>query len=286
MIELAIPFPDISPFVFQLPQVDLGGFALGPFGLRWYALAYIAGLVLGWRMMVGLVKKPSLWGGVSPLNEEDIDDFLFYATLGVLLGGRIGFVVLYRPEMLSDPLSVLRVWEGGMSFHGGFLGVCLAVIGVALARQKSILALGDAVAVGAPIGLFFGRMANFINQELWGRPTDVSWAFIFKSDPDALARHPSQLYQAGLEGILLFLMLQIGVARFGILKRPGQAIGIFISGYGVMRWIGEQFREPDAGLILNLTRGELYSLPMILVGLGILAVTSLKKPKAQSNPDA
>ncbi|GIU67507.1 prolipoprotein diacylglyceryl transferase [Candidatus Phycosocius spiralis] len=286
MLDLAIPFPDISPFVFQLPQLDLGGFTLGPFGLRWYALAYIAGLVLGWRMIVGLVNKPGLWGGVSPLNEEDIDDFLFYATLGVLLGGRIGYVMLYRPEMLSDPLSVLRVWEGGMSFHGGFLGVCLAVIGVALARRKSILALGDAVAVGAPIGQFFGRIANFINQELWGRPTDVSWAFIFKSDPDALARHPSQLYQAGLEGIVLFLILQIGVARFKMLHRPGLATGVFITGYGVMRWIGEQFREPDASLILNLTRGEFYSLPMIIIGIGILIVVSLRKPNSQSNPSA
>jgi phosphatidylglycerol:prolipoprotein diacylglycerol transferase len=279
MIDMAIPFPDISPFVFQLPAFDLFGFSLGPFGLRWYALAYVTGLILGWRLMVGMVKKPALWGAKSPLDEEDIDDFLFYATLGVLLGGRIGYVLFYRPEMLADPLSVLRVWEGGMSFHGGFLGVCLAVIGTALGRKKSILSLGDAVAVVSPIGLFLGRMANFVNQELIGRVTDVPWAFMFKSDP-GVARHPSQLYQAALEGVLLYIVLQIAVARFGILKRPGQAAGLFVAGYGVARLIGEQFREPDAARILGFTHGEFYSLPMVAFGIGLLIWASLRAAKA------
>jgi phosphatidylglycerol:prolipoprotein diacylglycerol transferase len=249
--------------------------------LRWYALAYVAGLILGWRLMVGMVKKPGLWGPTSPLDEEDIDDFLFYATLGVLLGGRIGYVLFYRPEMLADPMSVLRVWEGGMSFHGGFLGVCLAVIGTALGRKKSLLSIGDAVAVVSPIGLFFGRMANFINQELYGRAADVPWAFIFRTDPEGLPRHPSQLYQAALEGLLLFIVLQVAVRGFGILKRPGQAAGLFVAGYGIARLIGEQFREPDAGLIMGLTRGELYSLPMVIAGIALFVLGSLRAGKAK-----
>ncbi|MFN5269351.1 MAG: prolipoprotein diacylglyceryl transferase [Hyphomonadaceae bacterium] len=281
MIDMSIPFPDISPFVFQLPGFDLFGFALGPFGLRWYALAYVAGLILGWRLMVGMVKKPALWGLKSPLDEEDIDDFLFYATLGVLFGGRIGYVLLYRPEMLADPMSVLRVWEGGMSFHGGFLGVCLAVIGTALGRKKSLLSLGDAVAVVSPIGLFFGRMANFINQELYGRATDVSWGFVFRTDPEGLTRHPSQLYQAALEGVLLFIVLQVAVRRFGILKRPGQAAGLFVAGYGIARLIGEQFREPDASLILGFTHGEFYSLPMVAFGIALFMWASVRAGKAK-----
>jgi phosphatidylglycerol:prolipoprotein diacylglycerol transferase len=282
MIDLAIPFPDISPFVFQLPLFDLFGVAWGPFGLRWYALAYVAGLILGWRLMAGMVKKPSLWGPNSTLTEEDIDDFLFYATLGVLFGGRFGYVLFYRPDMLADPMSVLRVWEGGMSFHGGFLGVCLAVIGTALGRKKSILSLGDAVAVVSPIGLFLGRMANFINQELYGRAADVPWAFIFRTDPEGLPRHPSQLYQAALEGVVLFIVLQVAVARFGILKRPGQAAGLFVAGYGLARMIGEQFREPDAALIMGLTRGEFYSAPMVLVGIALFVLGSIRAGKAKT----
>lgn len=278
MIDLAIPFPPLSPFVFQTPAFELFGLSIGSFGLRWYALAYVTGLILGWRIMVQMTRKPALWGGASPLNEEDIDDFLFYATLGVLLGGRLGYVLFYRPEMLADPMSVLRIWEGGMSFHGGFLGVCLAVIGTALGRKKPLLSLADAVAVVAPLGQLFGRLANFINQELYGRATDVPWAFVFSTDPDGLPRHPSQLYQALLEGLLLFVIIQIAIHRFGILKRPGQAAGLFVAGYGVMRLVGEQFREPDAGLLLGLTRGEFYSLPMILFGI-VLFVWGSRRAK-------
>ncbi|MCA3692013.1 prolipoprotein diacylglyceryl transferase, partial [Aquidulcibacter sp.] len=176
------------------------------------------------------------------------------------------------------------VWEGGMSFHGGFLGVCLAVIGTALGRKKSILSLGDAVAIVSPIGLFLGRMANFINQELYGRVTDVPWGFIFRTDPEGLTRHPSQLYQAALEGIVLFIVLQVAVARFGILKRPGQAAGLFVGGYGVARLIGEQFREPDAALILGFTHGEFYSFPMVAFGIGLFIWASLRAGKAKSEP--
>ncbi len=278
MIDLAIPFPNISPFLFEIPPFQLGGLTIGPLGLRWYALAYIAGLVLAWRLMLKLVSQPQSWGGVSPLSKDDIDDFLFYATLGVLLGGRVGYVLLYRPEMLVDPLSVLKIWEGGMSFHGGFMGVVLAVIGTAIGRKISWVALADVVAVATPIGLGLGRCANFINQELYGRVTDVPWAFIFKTDPLGLPRHPSQIYQGLLEGLLIFVILRVATARFGLLKKRGLAAGLFMVLYGVVRIFGEQFREPDAGLIMGLTRGEVYSLPMIVVGLGFIVFALGRKP--------
>jgi phosphatidylglycerol:prolipoprotein diacylglycerol transferase len=278
MIDLAIPFPNISPFLFEIPPFQLGGLTIGPLGLRWYALAYIAGLVLAWRLMLKLVSQPQSWGGVSPLSKDDIDDFLFYATLGVLLGGRVGYVLLYRPEMLVDPLSVLKIWEGGMSFHGGFMGVVLAVIGTAIGRKISWVALADVVAVATPIGLGLGRCANFINQELYGRVTDVPWAFVFKTDPLGLPRHPSQIYQGLLEGLLIFVILRVATARFGLLKKRGLAAGLFMVLYGVVRIFGEQFREPDAGLIMGLTRGEVYSLPMIVVGLGFIVFALGRKP--------
>jgi phosphatidylglycerol---prolipoprotein diacylglyceryl transferase len=278
MIDMAIPFPDISPFLFEISSFQLGGLTIGPLGLRWYALAYIAGLVLAWRLMLKLVSQPESWGGVSPLGKDDIDDFLFYATLGVLLGGRVGYVLLYRPEMLADPLSVLKIWEGGMSFHGGFMGVVLAVIGTAIGRKISWMALADLVAVATPIGLGLGRCANFINQELYGRVTDVPWAFVFKTDPSGLPRHPSQIYQGVLEGLLIFVILRSATARFGLLKKRGLAAGLFMVLYGVVRIFGEQFREPDAGLIMGLTRGEVYSIPMILVGLGFIAFAVSRRP--------
>ena len=280
MIDMAIPFPDISPFLFEIPAFQLGSMSIGPLGLRWYALGYIAGLLLAWRLMLKLVSQPTLWGGVSPLSKDDIDDFLFYATLGILLGGRVGYVILYRPDMLVDPLSLLKIWEGGMSFHGGFVGVCLAVIGTAIGRKISLLALADVAAIATPLGLGLVRCANFINQELYGRITDVPWAVIFKTDPMGLPRHPSQLYQAAMEGLLIFFILQIATAKFGLLKKRGMAAGVFMILYGVMRNIGEQFREPDAGLILGLTRGEIYSIPMIIVGMGFVAYALNRKPAA------
>jgi phosphatidylglycerol---prolipoprotein diacylglyceryl transferase len=284
MIELAIPFPDISPNLFEIPIFTIGTLSLGPFALRWYALSYIAGLLLAWRLMLKLVSQRSNWGGISPLSKDDIDDFLFYATLGILLGGRVGYVVLYRPDMLSDPLSLLKIWEGGMSFHGGFVGVCLAVIGTAIGRKLSLVALADVVAVASPFGLFLGRIANFINQELYGRATDVPWAFIFSSDPDRIPRHPSQLYQAALEGVLIFVVLRIATAKFGLLKKRGMAAGLFMVLYGVVRNISEQYREPDAELIFGITRGMAYSLPMVIVGLGFIGYALTRKPVPSKLP--
>jgi phosphatidylglycerol---prolipoprotein diacylglyceryl transferase len=283
MIDIAIPFPAISPNLFEIPAFHLGSLTIGPLALRWYALSYIAGLILAWRLMLKLVSQPARWGGVSPLSKDDIDDFLFYATLGILLGGRIGYVLLYKPGMLSDPLSLLKIWEGGMSFHGGFVGVCLAVIGTAIGRKVSLIALADVVAVASPFGLFLGRIANFINQELYGRATDVPWAFIFRTAPDEIPRHPSQLYQAMMEGVLIFIILRIATAKFGLLKKRGMAAGLFMVLYGVFRNVGEQFREPDADLIFGITRGMAYSIPMVLVGLGFIGYAVTRK-RATTTP--
>jgi phosphatidylglycerol---prolipoprotein diacylglyceryl transferase len=267
MIDMAIPFPPISPNLFEIPAFSLGTLTIGPLALRWYALSYIAGILIAWRLMLKLVSQPTSWGATSPISKDDVDDFMFYATLGILLGGRIGYVILYRPDMLSDPMSLLRIWEGGMSFHGGFAGVCLAVIGTAIGRKVSLMALADLVAVVSGPGIFLARIANFINQELYGRVTDVPWAFIFKTDTAGLPRHPSQLYQAFMEGALIFIILRFATAKFGLLKKRGMAAGLFMLLYGIVRNVGEQFREPDAGLIFGITRGMAYSIPMIIVGL-------------------
>jgi phosphatidylglycerol---prolipoprotein diacylglyceryl transferase len=264
---LAIPFPEISPFVFEI----------GGFGLRWYALSYIAGIVLGWRILLSLTTRPLLWGvpagSPAPLGRDDVDDLMFYATLGILLGGRLGFVLFYQPQMLADPLQVLKIWEGGMSFHGGLLGVSTAVIATALLRKVSLWRVADAAALIAPFGLLFGRIANFINQELYGRATDVPWAFIFATDPMKLARHPSQLYQAAMEGLLLGVILWIAVKVFRSLSRPGLTAGIFMIGYAIFRAVGEQFRQPDdfaPDLPGILTMGALLSIPMALFGLWLV----------------
>lgn len=280
MIDMAIPFPDISPFLFQIPSFQLGSLTIGPLGLRWYALGYIGGLLLAWRLMLKLVSQPAIWGGVSPLSKDDIDDFLFYATLGILLGGRVGYVLLYRPDMLSDPLSLIKIWEGGMSFHGGFAGVCLAVIATAIGRKISLLALADIAAIATPMGLGLVRCANFVNQELYGRVTDVPWAFIFKTDPMGLPRHPSQLYQAAMEGLLIFVVLRVATAKFGLLTKRGMAAGVFMILYGIVRNFGELFRDPDAGLIGPLTRGQAYSIPMIIIGCCFVAYALTRKPIA------
>jgi phosphatidylglycerol:prolipoprotein diacylglycerol transferase len=271
---MAIEFPDISPFVFQI----------GAVGLRWYSLAYVAGFILAWVILLRLSQKPSIWGGPlgapAPFSRDDVDELIYCAVLGVILGGRIGFVLLYRPEMFADPISILRVWEGGMSFHGGLMGVCLAVMATALTRKIPLWRLADAAALVAPFGLLFGRIANFVNQELWGRPTDVPWAFIFQTDSLRLARHPSTLYQAAMEGLLLAALVWGAARLFGSLKRPGLTTGLFMIGYATARAIGEQFREPDAyapALPGFLTLGTLYSLPMALFGIWLIARAAMTK---------
>jgi phosphatidylglycerol:prolipoprotein diacylglycerol transferase len=274
-----IPFPEISPEIFT---IQLGGMSLS---LRWYALAYIAGLILGWRLIVAMMRRPRLWGDAAPAPADKVDDLLTWVILGVILGGRLGFVLFYEPAYyLSNPAEILKVWQGGMSFHGGFAGVIVATWVWCRRNGAAPMRMADAMAVVAPIGIFFGRVANFINAELWGRPTDLPWGVIFpgaaaQDCPGVIgpcARHPSQLYEAGLEGVLLGLILW-ALVRAGGLRRPGLAFGVFLTGYGLARIFVEQFITPDnplghvvGGPLVGLTMGQLLSLPMVLVGLALV----------------
>jgi phosphatidylglycerol:prolipoprotein diacylglycerol transferase len=243
---------------------------IGPIAIRWYALAYIAGFILGWRYALWLTRRTAL-----PPDRLALDDFLTWAVVGTILGGRLGYVLFYNlDEYLAAPLSILEIWHGGMSFHGGFLGVAVAIVLFARSRGFSPLLLGDVVAAAAPIGLFFGRIANFVNGELWGRVTTEPWGIVF---PNAgpLPRHPSQLYEAGLEGLVLFLILLPLAASARIRSRPGIVLGAFIAWYGVSRFLVEFVREPDAqlGYLMGtdwFTRGQQLSIPMVLVGLAVV----------------
>ncbi len=270
MSLLALPFPAIDPVAIEL----------GPIAIRWYGLAYLAGLLLGWRLTRWLVTKPPRL--ISP---QQLDDFLVWAILGVVLGGRLGSILFYSWERtLEEPLSALRIWEGGMAFHGGLLGVILAIWLFARRHGIPFFALTDVVAVATPIGLFFGRVANFINGELWGRPTDLPWAMVFPGAGTA-PRHPSQLYEAGLEGLLLFVVLLLLVRR-GWLERLGALSGVFLSGYALARILVEFVREPDAhiGYLAGLfTMGQVLSLPMLALGLYLIA-RSGKGPASQGGP--
>jgi phosphatidylglycerol:prolipoprotein diacylglycerol transferase len=259
VLTLALPFPAIDPILIEI----------GPFAIRWYALAYIAGLVVGWQYVKRLVQRPG-W----QLTPTDVDDLLVYITLGVVVGGRLGYVLFYRPGYyLGNPLEALAVWHGGMSFHGGVLGVVAAAALFAHLRERCTLEIADAVCAAAPIGLFFGRIANFINGELFGRVSDVPWAVVFPHGGGE-PRHPSQLYEAGLEGALLFgvmIWFAWGPREPGA---GGRLSGIFLIGYGLARSFVELFREPDAHLgflIGGLTMGQLLSLPMIVIGALLVA---------------
>src|SRR5262245_45765926 len=363
MIDAAIQFPHFNPAALTIPGFDFFGRFVGPFHLRWYALAYIVGLVLGWRWMVWLIRRDRLWTPGKPaLSVPQADDFLFWATLGVIVGGRLGYVLFYmlpsageRAKIAADPLTVFRIWEGGMSFHGGFMGVLLGALffcyhvgfrqnslsltprkhvneeqfaalakkrvvseppadrrrdhvrvgGIGWLKKKDaedardkartdiieLLRLGDLAAAAAPIGLFFGRIANFINGELWGRHTNAPWGVIFPEggyDWDhnewvpcnsALTcppspRHPSQLYEAALEGLLLFTIINVLTLRFDSLRRPGMNSGVFLVCYGLFRFLLEFVREPDLQMpeFLRgyLTMGMVLSIPMIIVGAWLI----------------
>ncbi|NOX40314.1 MAG: prolipoprotein diacylglyceryl transferase [Alphaproteobacteria bacterium] len=292
-MQALIPFPDISPEIFSI--------SLGPvnLALRWYALAYITGLLLAWRWIVALVNRPDLWrDNKAPIAAKQVEDLLTWVILGVILGGRLGYVLFYQPAYYwANPLEIPMVWQGGMSFHGGFLGVIVAGTLFARKYKLSIAGIGDSFAATVAIGLFLGRIANFINGELWGRPTDVPWAVVF---PGTLAnicsdtwvgvcsRHPSQLYEAALEGILLGLIMAYLVYRRGWLKIPGQLTGMLFIVYGAARSFVELFRQADAqfasfsnpmGYVIRfgvnidswgLTMGQVLSLPMIVLGLFII----------------
>ncbi len=270
-MDAALQFPAIDPFVFRV----------GGFGVRWYALAYIAGLLIGWGLMRRMARKASPW-----VTAEAVDDFLMWATLGVILGGRLGYVLFYKPlHYLQNPLEILQVWEGGMAFHGGMLGVLIAIVLFARKRGVPLLHLGDLVCAVVPVGLFFGRIANFINGELFGReadPAEVPWAMVFPHG-GPIPRHPSQIYEALLEGLVLFIVVQIVWTRPRLRAHLGLVSGVFLIGYGLARFTVEFFRQPDAHLgflYAGATMGQLLSLPMILAGVALCAFVLRRRPSA------
>jgi len=290
-----IAFPNLSPELFS---ISIGGMT---FALRWYALAYIAGLLIGWRLVLNAIATRRLWATDAPMTAEQVERLLTWVIVGVILGGRLGFVLFYQPSYyLSHPLEVLKVWQGGMSFHGGFLGVVAASYLFFRGEKIPLLPAADLLALAAPPGILLGRIANFINAELWGRPTDMPWGVAFPGDaaeycPDVLgvcARHPSQLYEAGLEGLLLGAALLWLVYRRNGLHKPGQIMGVFFAGYGAARFFVEFFRQPDAQFVSDgnplglafqaggygLTMGQTLSLPMIVVGLWLIWWARRAKP--------
>lgn len=266
-------FPAFDPFVFHITET---------FGLRWYAVAYMAGLITAWMGLRYLAKRT-----VGPVTPPMIDDFLFWATIGVVGGGRLGYVLFYQPVYyFSNPLEIVQVWHGGMSFHGGLTGVIVAVLLYARSQKIPPFALGDMIVTLVPLGLFFGRLANFVNGELWGRPSTVPWAMIFPSDPEQLPRHPSQLYEAGLEGVLLFAIMITLWFQPTIRERRGTLSGIFLMGYGIARFVGEFFRQPDpflGYLWQGATMGQILSLPMIVVGAGAV-IWAARQPRDNQSP--
>ena len=284
-----MPFPEFDPI----------WFSIGPLDIRWYALAYVTGIVLGWWYAARLVKSASVWApGRPPVNAVQLDDLVLWITLGIILGGRLGYALFYRPELYGDlftgadwgqRLALFRLWDGGMSFHGGLIGVSAAMVAFARRNRINMLSLGDLVAPVVPIGLAFGRLANFVNGELWGRPTDVAWGVNFcnnharaiygatceymGSGPGDVVRHPSQLYEAGLEGIVLLAILSFAVWKVRLLAKPGYVTGLFLLGYGLIRALLETVRQPDVGLDqlpLGLTMGMILSVPMMLIGVWLI----------------
>lgn len=251
---------------------------LGFFQLRWYSLGYIAGIVLGWWYLSKLLKQPG-----APMAQRHADDFVFYATLGIILGGRVGYVLFYKPEMLQTPLEVLKVWEGGMSFHGGLIGISLAVILFAWRNKLDLMRVLDYVGCATPFGEFLVRLANFVNGELWGRPTNLPWGIVFPGGGD-VPRHPSQLYEAGLEGIGLFLLLGFLFWKTDARYYPGRLAGAGLTYYAAVRFALEGVRAPDAGLEnlwWGLTMGQTLSVPVLLVGLWLLLGSGKRRARVE-----
>jgi phosphatidylglycerol:prolipoprotein diacylglycerol transferase len=272
-----MPFPDIDPIAFSI----------GPLAIHWYGLAYVVGILLGWCYARLIAANGKLWpGGTSPITKAQLDDFIVWVALGIVLGGRIGYILFYDlGSVIENPIRAIQIWNGGMSFHGGLAGTTIAMIIFARRNGIPIWNLFDIVAAVVPIGLFCGRIANFINGELWGRLADVPWAVAFPTG-GPFARHPSQLYEAGLEGIILLLVLAVLIYAFHALKKPGFVSGVFVCGYALSRIFVEFFREPDAqlGYLLGtnwLTMGMVLSSPMIL--LGIWAIVRARHQTALQN---
>ncbi|MDG1861761.1 MAG: prolipoprotein diacylglyceryl transferase [Yoonia sp.] len=274
----AITFPDISPEIFA---IDLFGFH---FALRWYAMGYIVGIMLGWQLLKAALKRDAIWQGRAPMPVAKLEDLLTYIVMGVIAGGRLGYVLFYKPAYyMSHPLEIPQIWTGGMSFHGGFIGVILAVYLFSRRHNIALPKLADGIALAATPAILLVRIANFINAELWGRPTDLPWGVIFPT-ADGGPRHPSQLYEAGMEGMLLGAALILLAFRFGGLKKPWLLTGTFFTGYGLARFIVEFVRQPDAQFVsegnplglafqmdgYGLTMGQTLTLPMILIGISVV----------------
>ena len=285
-MSTGLPFPDIAPELFSITVFGID------FALRWYALAYIAGILIGWRIAVAAVKRPALWpANTPPMRPEQVEELLTWVILGIILGGRLGFVLFYQPGYyLANPGQILAIWQGGMSFHGGLIGVIVAALIYCLRAGIPLRPAADMMALATPPGLLLGRVANFINAELWGRPTDLPWGVQFPGEAaqscgqivgEICARHPSQLYEALLEGLLLGAVLLWLAFRRGALKMPGKIVGLFIGGYGAARFLVEFVRQPDAQFVspgnplglawqiggYGLTMGQVLSIPMILIGV-------------------
>ncbi len=281
-------FPDISPFVPLLGpyEFNIGSLHVGPLGVRWYAMGYIAGIVIGWRYCVGLIHNPALWGARAPTaTQAQLDDFVLWLTLGVVVGGRLGSVLFYNTQVIwTRPLEIFQVWNGGMSFHGGLIGVTIALVLFTRANKLDLLRLADLVAPCAPFTIFLVRIANFINGELWGRVTHVPWAMVFcnariRAEYSGVCpagtepRHPSQIYEALLEGVALFLILRWATHKAKWLELQGAIVGLFLVGYGLIRILLETVRQPDADMPifpLGLTMGMMLSAPMIAAGAWLI----------------
>lgn len=288
-MQALIQFPDLSPEIFS---IAIGSFE---FALRWYALAYIAGIVIAWRLAVAALRRPALWpDSQPPMRPEQVEDLLTWIILGVILGGRLGFVLFYQPAYyLANPVEILKIWQGGMAFHGGLIGVVLTTLIYAVRHNIPKLQIADLVAHTVPPGLLLGRLSNFINAELWGRPTDLPWGVAFPGQAaqdcgqalgELCARHPSQLYEALLEGLILGALLLYLAWRRGAFHTPGRLLGVFLAGYGLARFLVEFVRQPDAQFVtpgnplglawhidgIGLTQGQALSLPMIAIGLYFL----------------
>ncbi|MFW8635226.1 prolipoprotein diacylglyceryl transferase [Cribrihabitans pelagius] len=297
-MQAMIPFPDLSPEIFS---IAIGGME---FALRWYALAYIAGIVIAWRLAVAALRRPALWPAQTPpMQPQQMEDLLTWIILGVIFGGRLGFVLFYQPAYyFANPGEILRIWQGGMAFHGGLLGVVLAVLIYAQRHKIPKLQIADLIAHTVPPGLLLGRIANFVNAELWGRPTDLPWGVAFPGRAaqdcgqalgELCARHPSQLYEAAMEGLILGVLLLWMAWRRGAFHRPGLILGTFLAGYGLARFLVELVRQPDAQFVTpgnplglawhisgyGLTMGQILSLPMIALGL-VFLLRALKRARS------
>ncbi len=284
---------DVNAIVFPT-WLDDEAFSIGPLSVKWYGLAYLVGVFGAYFYANRMCQRKDVWlsGQVTRLPELIpsklmLQDLMFYCLLGIIVGGRLGYILFYSTSTIwTDPLEIFKVWTGGMSFHGGFLGVCAAVYYMHWRKKLSLMRIADLTAIGAPIGLGLVRLTNFVNQELYGRVTDLPWGFIFKTAPDSLPRHPSQLYEAFLEGLVIWLILRILCTRFKALTKPGVCAGAFIALYGIFRFGVEFVREPDNisqfGL---LTRGMAYSLPMAIIGLAILIWAWRRQPVSPKRVD-